>query len=256
MQATQNKLIKQVAEVMKTVEQKFPQVSMSMPDVGFFYKGRVAGKAYYYQNRVTFNVILAKENEGEFLNTVKHEVAHLVTHKLYPFAKAHGPEFKRIFIMLGGNGERCHNYDVSSVSTRQERKFEYKCNCQSHMVTARKHANMQRAAGSYRCKRCKAPVVYVGLNAQPTQLKFTPPPKVAVPKPAKKVVAPRIPAATGIKAVSIKGSYANGTIMYCEKRGKYVGFYAGKIEVRGATLEKAKALYIQKFGFPVQFNVI
>lgn len=250
MQATQAKLKQQVAEVMTTVDKVYPGVKLGMPTVGFYYKGLTAGKAYWMQNKVEFNAVLAKENDGKFFNTVIHEVAHLVQFKLHPYSKQHGPEFKRIFVSLGGNGECCHNYDTSSVSTgAHARVFEYKCACQSHKVSARKHSNMQRPGAKYVCKRCKQPVVYAG---KITATKSTPVlmPKVTVPQkhvPVAKVAK---------KAISTKGDYRNGTMMYCEKRGKYVVFHDGKIEVRGATEAKAKTIYIKKFGFPVKFELV
>jgi SprT protein len=132
------------------------------PKVGFFNRGRVAGKAYYLENKVEYNEVLAKENMDTFNDTVLHEVAHLVTHVCHPFAKAHGPEFKRILIALGGNGKRCHNYDTSSVRNKT-RKYVYTCGCKGieHGMGPKRHAKAQRG-GKFTCVNCRTAVTYTG----------------------------------------------------------------------------------------------
>ena len=126
------------------------------PIVGFYEKGTVAGRAYYLTHKVEFNLTLARENSEEFENTVIHEVAHLVTKHMYPRAKqAHGPEFKRVFIAMGGNGKRCHSYDVSTAKREVVRTYVvYKCACQEHMITPATHKKINTGMKSFKCRMC------------------------------------------------------------------------------------------------------
>jgi SprT protein len=159
---TQHTLMSQVEAEWNKAKRLYPAVKdMPTPKVEFYTRGRVAGKAYYMQHKVSFNTVLAAENQTTFLDTVKHELAHLVVHKIAPWAKAHGPEFKRVLINMGGSGERCHNYDVSNVVAKKL-KYEYKCGCQTHNMTSVRHNKAQRGGATYRCRKCRAPVVYTG----------------------------------------------------------------------------------------------
>lgn len=150
-------------EVVNKANVLFPTLRMDEPKVGFFQKSATAGKAHYGEWMVTYNEVIAQTNGLDvFDNTVIHEVAHLVVKKLYPFAKAHGWEFKQVMRTLGGSGERCHNYDVSAVKTTLARNYVWACGCQKHNVTGRKHTNMMKRPGAYRCKKCGVSVKFVG----------------------------------------------------------------------------------------------
>ena len=91
------------------------KIGVRPPVVDFYTRGTAAGKAYRHLNKVEFNVILAEENVGHFHLTVLHELAHIITYKLYPYASAHGREFKNVLLNIGGNGQRCHSYDAADA---------------------------------------------------------------------------------------------------------------------------------------------
>jgi SprT protein len=141
----------------------FPRLDMQIPIVDFYRKGRTAGKAFYFLHQVTFNEVLAQENPNTFFNTVIHEVAHLVTHKLYPFCKQHhGPEFKQVMRMLGGDGKRCHTYNTESVRIiKTKTRYVYKCDCQEHKVTKTTHTKIS-IGHKFSCKRCKSTIGFTG----------------------------------------------------------------------------------------------
>lgn len=131
------------------------------PTVTFVTKGKVAGRAFYSRHMVEFNSVLARENSEDFMDTIIHEVAHLVTHRLFPLAKQHhGPEFKRICQMLGGSGERCHNYDVSNVKRKINKTYHiWKCACQEHLLSPQKHKKGMNGTTRYSCRQCKTQVM-------------------------------------------------------------------------------------------------
>lgn len=48
---------------------------------------------------------------------------------------------------------------------------------------------------------------------------------------------------------SEKADYPDGTIVFCEKRGKYLMYLGGTIQVRAATVDKVKAIAQKKLNF-------
>lgn len=102
---------------------KMFKTNIDRPTVTFFNKGQNAGWSESVSNVVAFNEILALENPVEFRDVVVHEVAHIVTDKLFPNAtRMHGQEFKVVCRALGGSGETRHDLDVSSVRIKYKRK--------------------------------------------------------------------------------------------------------------------------------------
>ena len=60
------------------------------------------------------------ENAHGYRNTVLHEIAHVIAG---PDVRAHGPEWRAIFIEIGGNGRRTHEFRAAG----QHRTHEAKC---------------------------------------------------------------------------------------------------------------------------------
>lgn len=145
-----------VVEVIKNANATF-KTQMPEPYIAFYTKGRAAGKAWWVENKLEFNEVLAKENSEAFKNTIIHEVAHLVTHRVFPNAKqAHGPEFKKVMRRLGGVANTYHTYDVSTVISRKKKvRYEVKCTCQSHWVTKRVAEMTKLVKNPIYCKVCK-----------------------------------------------------------------------------------------------------
>lgn len=129
----------------------FPTLNLAQPAVSFFSKSVMAGCAYCSSNRLEFNEILMKQDGFE--NTVVHEIAHLIVKKLFPFAKqAHGPEFRRVMNAVGFEGTTYHKYDISEV--RKTKRYEYKCSCKIHNLSAIRHNNQSCGRTRYKCSLC------------------------------------------------------------------------------------------------------
>jgi SprT protein len=154
--AVHAQLKEQVAKEWDAAKSMFPKIrDLATPTVSFFSKGSTAGRAWYHRHLVEFNDVLAAENGEKFINTVKHEIAHLITNVTYPLASAHGVQFKSVMRMLGGDGERCHTYDVSSVkNVRLKKRVEYACACRSHNMTTQAHKKVITGKVRYTCKKC------------------------------------------------------------------------------------------------------
>ncbi len=137
----------------------FPLASVSFKDMG-----RTAGRARYIDNSIKYSPTLYKENESVFIaRTVPHEIAHLITHLVFPHAKqAHGPEWRSVMQKLGvTDNSRCHSYDTSSTKRSRDR-FVYRCDCEiSHWITAHKHKKMQIGI-KFTCRKCKKTIDFTG----------------------------------------------------------------------------------------------
>ncbi len=129
--------------------------------------GRTAGRAYYGENKVVYSPTLYAQNVETFLaRTCPHEVAHLVTNKLFPFAKqAHGPEWRGVMKALGVQDiTRCHSYDTSSTARAryQTRVFNYACACREMKISARRHGRIVRGEANYTCNYCRQRIKPLG----------------------------------------------------------------------------------------------
>ena len=161
-------LIKNEAvKVFDKYNQLLPHANLNVNNFEFNFKlkGRVAGKAWYSGRRLSFNLLLAKDNLLSFLNeTVPHEVAHLYQMKMNPDSKPHGQEWKYIMNLGGYDARRCHNYDMQSVksATKKREIFEYICGCGTpHKLTKTRHNRVMRGTHSYVCKKCHQQIRFV-----------------------------------------------------------------------------------------------
>jgi len=135
-------------------------LKFSFPKVTFFTKTGCAGRAWYTENLLEFNSVLALENGEAFKVTITHELAHLITKNIFPNAKqAHGPEFKSVMRDMGSDTATYHKYDTTSVSTKRVKtRYIYSCACDIiHELTIHKHKNK-----GYCCTACKARLLYTG----------------------------------------------------------------------------------------------
>lgn len=131
---------------------------------------RVLGSYYVSQEKIEINkkyFDLCVEHDFDVLKkTIIHEYAHHLTDKLYPNAKqSHGPEFKRIDLLLGGRGTaRATLPEVISNGLNANSKravFVYKCNCRKHELTSIRHNRALKGVG-YRCGACYTKLEFVG----------------------------------------------------------------------------------------------
>ena len=126
-------------------------------------RGKTAGYFRMHRNGYTiinFNAALFKRHAEDFLvQTVPHEVAHLVAYQHYGAKiRPHGQEWQSIMQLFGADVSRCHNYDVHHSEARRYRYFQYHCHCQQHSLTAIRHNRILRGQ-VYHCKKCHQPLV-------------------------------------------------------------------------------------------------
>ena len=157
-------LTKLNAELERTLEiarTRFPSKSFPEPKIEMDLTGKCAGLYCSVNNLIRFNFNLLMENKQDFINeTIAHEVAHLVTHVIDRSSKPHGSTWRAIMKLFGiANPGIYHEYDVAPVK-RQKKPYLYKCNCQEHHFTTRKHRNVMNGA-QYSCIYCKSRCQFV-----------------------------------------------------------------------------------------------
>lgn len=135
---------------------RFFQKTFVMPEVNYDVRGLKAGVAYLQRNEVRFNPILLQENGQAFIQqVVPHELAHILVYQHFGRVQPHGKEWKMVMeTVLGVPAEIYHCFDTASVS----QQFAYRCQCQTHQLSLRRHNAIQANKRSYLCKKCKSPL--------------------------------------------------------------------------------------------------
>ena len=83
---------------------------------------------------------------------VPHELAHLLVWKHFGRVAPHGKEWKWMMeSVLGVPALRTHRFELDSV---RKNTFPYRCQCQQHQLTVRRHNRVMRGEATYRCVRC------------------------------------------------------------------------------------------------------
>jgi len=166
--------------------------SFNTPNVIYKKRGTTAGTADYRKWEIDLNSTLLMENDQLFIDrTVTHELAHLITHHLYPmnhtgFGKRspHGSDWKHVMMHLGAEPSRCHSYDTtnSKVQKRGQAKHKWTCNeCGvSIELGSVRHNKMLMGAARYWKRGCSKHHTY---EHQPTMTHVT---AVAPKRPIKK----------------------------------------------------------------------
>jgi SprT protein len=205
------------------------------PSVSFNLRGRVAGWAgckicmgqRQYSLRFNCELIQGKHFDDMLCNTVPHEVAHLVCYARPDLGRGHDAGWKRVCLALGGNGQRCHSYDVVVKG-----RWDYMTDRGNKVsVTKRHHEAVQRGSvlrfkrglgtiDRYSpCAPSGQPIPQVGPNGpRPTNIPGAWPVNVSVAPPTAPVVQPvaaptmLVPAGITVERVlpkEIAGSWAS-----------------------------------------------
>jgi len=132
--------------------------------LAFDLRGMAAAVAYPSRSAIRINRRLLEKNAEDFLlNTIPHEVSHLIAYRLHgQWIAPHGVEWAAIMRdVYGLEPLRCHHYDVRASLTTA---YRYRCGCESgHTFTTRRHNNARRGR-LYFCRRCRQPLVFSHLE--------------------------------------------------------------------------------------------
>jgi len=147
-QAVMRSLRDKLAQANRHLERHYPE-----PTLVYQQRGAAAGTAWLASYEIRLNPVLLLENQQAFIDeVVPHELAHLLVWKHFGRVAPHGKEWKWMMeSVLGVPAQRTHRFEVDSVRSRT---FAYRCECQQHQLTVRRHNRIVRGESEYRCIHC------------------------------------------------------------------------------------------------------
>lgn len=116
-----------------------------VPNVSFYVKGTTGGLAYRHTWEVRFNTHVAAQAPEAFIDTISHEIAHMVDFAIRG-RSGHDSFWKVLHRKLGGSGSRCALYsrEVTPMRTRAKNEYLYRnANGGECWVGPRYHSAMQ-----------------------------------------------------------------------------------------------------------------
>lgn len=145
-----------------------------VPDVEFFNNKSFAGRALYQEHKIELNET-HMASPGEFIETIAHEVAHLVVkHRACQPLKTiepHGPLWKEVMKHLGYPGAKAtfdDNTNMADInkankSIRRQRRWGYDCVCcKKHYELSTVLHNRILKGESRICNDCRGVLVWDG----------------------------------------------------------------------------------------------
>lgn len=147
-QAVMRRLREKLAQANLKLERNYPE-----PKLSYTQRGTSAGTAWLESYEIRLNPVLLLENSEAFIEeVVPHELAHLLVWKHFGRVAPHGKEWKWMMeSVLGVPARRTHQFELQSV---RRNTFPYRCKCQEHQLTVRRHNRVVRGEGVYRCVHC------------------------------------------------------------------------------------------------------
>ena len=123
------------------------------PKITLDQRGKCAGTARLLSWHIRLNPVLLQDNQAEFeREVIPHEIAHLVVHAVWGRVKPHGVEWQKVMQDVFNITPRTtHKMDVTKV---QGAVYAYRCDCQQHELSVRRHRAILRGDRQYCCRRC------------------------------------------------------------------------------------------------------
>ena len=133
------------------------QHSWPRPVLSYTQRGKAAGTAHLHRWEIRLNPVLLVDNLELFLHEViAHELAHLLVFARHGRVAPHGKAWQAMMRQVFGLTPRVtHQLDISSL---QGPLFAYRCACQRHQLSLRRHNKVQRGQSRYLCRHCGQPL--------------------------------------------------------------------------------------------------
>lgn len=148
---------------LKRAEDGFQLPHRPIP-VRFDLRGRAAGM-YRVRGReavIRYNpFIFARYFEHGIDVTVPHEVAHYITDRVWGMkhVRPHGKEWRSVMQAFGLEPRASARFDLDGLPVRRQRRFDYRCECDTHKLSSCRHNRVVAGAARYHCRRCGAALV-------------------------------------------------------------------------------------------------
>ncbi|WP_081619413.1 SprT-like domain-containing protein [Thioalkalivibrio sp. ALJ9] len=161
LQEPRNKLtLEEEAQIRQKVREFYikshPEQPNTAPEVLFNLRGKAAGQ-WRLRNgyeQLRFNPeAFCQDWDSHFPDTVAHEVAHSLVYRTSGLRRVrpHGPEWRAWMETFGCQPRVTHN---TPLKGRNIRTYTYRCACQTHALSARRHYLIQRRRYRYECREC------------------------------------------------------------------------------------------------------
>jgi SprT protein len=134
------------------------KLDLPYPEIKCTLKGKVAGYAYCKKWKVNYNGHFLKNHTDHFLvQTVGHEIAHLVAYKLFK-SHRHDSRWQSVMYKFDLDPTRCHDYDCTTLPKYVDNAYVYTCGCMDHTITQRIHTKIIQG-NNRTCNTCKQVLV-------------------------------------------------------------------------------------------------
>ena len=152
---------KRVIGLIDDANSKF-DLNLAYPTITYDLKGKVAGQAFYYENKLRLNSVALKNYRDHFIKqTVGHEVAHLTAFKRHGSEiSPHGTEWKNFMRFFRLPPDRCHTYELPSARGGAKKRYVCEGCDKDFQVSTIKHNRWLRGQNRLRCNKCGGKVVW------------------------------------------------------------------------------------------------
>jgi SprT protein len=157
--ALHNVVICRIRELLSISGMLWPEKCdrLKMPAIKYSLKGKAAGRAWPLRWEISLNPHIAALNRDRFvIETVAHEIAHLIAYRINNKDRPHGYTWQSVMLAFGQTPERLHNFDVSGINSirKPQPRYAYSCKCRDHHISSIRHNRILKGA-EYRCLNCK-----------------------------------------------------------------------------------------------------
>ena len=146
-----------LSQRLQQAEQALQQTWPS-PILSYTQRGKAAGTAHLHRWEIRLNPVLLVDNLELFLHEViAHELAHLLVFARHGRGAPHGKPWQLMMRQVFGLEPRVtHRLDISKL---QGPLFAYRCACQEHHLSVRRHNRLLRGQCRYLCRHCGTPLL-------------------------------------------------------------------------------------------------
>lgn len=146
-------IVQHIEHLVKQAQQYFNR-QFSSPSLHWFSKGTKAGYAVLNNNTLHLHERLFNDHQAYYWSDViPHELAHLITYRVYGRVKPHGKEWQSVMkYVFNVTPSTTHQLPVAHL--RRVRQVEYKCQCGEIGLSMIRHNRVIQGKQSYRCRDC------------------------------------------------------------------------------------------------------